>query len=157
MTQQTKGQQTTQQTKKYSPPSKIPLALLIISMFVFLIAIMSTSIELAKKTQPTNPPAIITKIHSTYLSGINQLLLIYLFILVIIYMLGMPVVKLFVFLNIAVSLVMLILSGDALRNLNKESDAEYKPHKELMKALLGISIIVFVLSLLWLIGLFYKK
>lgn len=161
MTQQQKTQQQKTQQQKTSqptnPPSKLPLAILIVGMFIFMIAIMSTSVELARKTLPTNPPAIITKIHSTYLSGINQLLLIYLFVLVIMYMIGMPLVKLFVFLNIGVSLTLLILSGDALRNLNKESAPEYKPYKELMKALLGISIIVFVLSLVWLIVLFYKK
>lgn len=131
-------------------PSLFPLQMLIFGMFVFLLAVMNNSFELIKKTPSDNAPSIIHKMHSIYFAGVNQLLLIYLFILVLMYMIGMPGLPLFILLNIGVSLTMLVLTGNALRLLNNETDAEdFKPYKDLMKALVGVSTVVFAVMLMW--------
>lgn len=134
------------------------LFLLITVIFFVLAVVVGVSFDLVKKNLDEDAPEEIKMFHTTYFVGIIEVMLIYLYFLVVVYAIDKPFIEgLVMFLTLVASLIVLVFSADAARKIEKNKD-KYKQYYELMAGLAGISGIVFFVLVIRLgIGFFGKK
>lgn len=129
----------------------MPLFFIITLVFAMLAAVSGMALDLVKTNPGEDAPDIIKKFYSTYILGIVILMIIYLYFLVAAYALDKPDVigGVVIVLTIVVAFIMMVISADAARKIDK---GKYKKYWELFTGLAassGIMIVLMVLMILY--------
>ena len=126
------------------------------AMFVFLMIVVGMSFKLMSKTLSADAPEDIKKFHTTYLVGINEVLIIYIYFLVLCYVLkgvvlGVGIFQwVFILMNIAASLIVIIFAADAKKKIEeKYGKDQYKEYLDLMTLILIVAGFLFGSNVLW--------
>lgn len=131
------------------------LFITITGMFLVLMVAVGKSFDFVKKPIE-NSPEIIKKFHTQYLLAFLEILIIYIYFIFICFILkdtkvlGSLLKWMFVLVNLVLSVIVIGIASDTLTKIKKES-GDYKAYTDLLNKLVGGSVVLLVISLLWII------
>lgn len=133
------------------------LFFIITLVFATLATVIGLALDLVKTNPGEDAPDIVKKFYSTYILGVIEVMLIYLYLLVIAYAYDKPLLGGFVMiLNLVVFFIMMVITADAAMKLEKHQD-KHKKYYELAVGLAAFSGTVFGLLLIGFIYPFIFK
>lgn len=141
---------------------RILLFLLTTFMFVSLIQVIAKSLEISRKPFEGKPVDIQT-IHEKYILGLNVIMVLYIYFLILCYLMidyiqGSAIFEwIFIFVNFVLAFSMMVIASDTRKKLSDLNElGEYKDYLKVVDGLITVSTILVVIMLLW-VGLKYMK
>lgn len=141
---------------------RILLFLLTTFMFVSLIQVIAKSLEISRKPFEGKPVEIQT-IHEKYILGLNVIMVLYIYFLVLCYLMidyieGTSIFEwVFIVVNFVLAFSMMVIASDTRKKLSDLNElGEYKDYLKVVDGLIAVSTILLVVMLLW-VGLKYMK
>lgn len=126
--------------------------ILLLGVVALLMYTMNQTFKLILNPVGETSPEIIKKIHKVYLVGVNNVLALYIAFLIFSYgfLISVSFFEwIFILVNMALGLIMLVLSADAMKKLKDLPADEYKEYNTMLGVLVASSVVLLVIMMGW--------